>query len=84
MKWFVDSNIATAAIREKKLIEEEEDVECRPEMIPSSVLDENVDVCLVHHYFSAHGKEDLGVSEITNYTICLPLNITKPSVVLIK
>ena len=52
MKWFVDSNIATAAIREKKLIEEE-DVECRPEMIPSSVLNENVDVCLVRHYFSA-------------------------------
>ena len=38
---------------EKKKLIEEEDVECRPEMIPSSVLDENVDVCLVRHYFSA-------------------------------
>ena len=41
---------ATAAIKETKLIEEE--VECRPENT-SSDLDENVDVCLVYHYFSA-------------------------------
>ena len=41
---------ATAAIKETKLIEEE--VECWPEKT-SSDLDENVDVCLVCHYFSA-------------------------------
>lgn len=32
---------------------EEESVECRPERIPDSVLDENVDVCLVRRYFSS-------------------------------
>ena len=51
LKWFVNPEVATAAIREDKLIEEE-DVECRPEKIPSSVLDDNVDVCLVRRYFS--------------------------------
>ena len=34
-----------------KLIEEEQ-VECRPEKIPNSVLDENVNVHLVHSYFT--------------------------------
>ena len=28
-------------------------VECKPERIPDSVLDENVDVCLVHRSFSS-------------------------------
>lgn len=50
LNWFVEPGVATAAIREGKLIEEE--VECRPEKIPCSVLDENVDVCLVRHHFS--------------------------------
>ena len=49
LKWFVDADIATAATRENKLIEEEH-VECRPEKIPCSVLDENVD--MVRHYFT--------------------------------
>ena len=35
----------------KELIEEE--VECRPERIPNAVLDENVDVCLVHCHISS-------------------------------
>ena len=50
LDWFVDPLIARAAINDDKLIEEEE-VECRPEKIPCSVLDENVDVCLVRHWF---------------------------------
>ena len=35
-----------------RLIEEDK-VKCRPEQIPDSVLDENVDVCLVRHFFSS-------------------------------
>ena len=50
LHWFVEPGVATAALREGKLIEEE--VECRPEKIPCSVLDKNVDVCLVRHHFS--------------------------------
>ena len=49
--WFVDPSVAKAAIKDDKLIEEE-DVECRPEKIPCSVLDENVNVCLVRPYFT--------------------------------
>ena len=33
LKWFVDSDIASATIREGKLIREE-DIECRPEKVP--------------------------------------------------
>ena len=32
---------------------EEDRVECRPERIPDSVMDENIDVCLVRPYFSS-------------------------------
>ena len=31
---------------------DEADVECRPEKISHSVLDENVDICLVRQHFS--------------------------------
>ena len=52
LSWFVDSSIVNAAIKYDQLIEEE-DVECRPEKIPCSVLDENVNICLVRPYFTA-------------------------------
>ena len=48
---FVDKAVSKAAIKDGKLIEEDE-VECMPEKIPCSVLDENVDVCLVRHHFT--------------------------------
>ena len=32
---------------------QEEDVECKPERLPDSVVDENVDVHLVRKYFTA-------------------------------
>lgn len=48
---FVDKQVINDAMK-GKLIEEDK-VECRPEQIPDSVLDENVDVCLVRRYFSS-------------------------------
>ena len=48
--WFVDKTVVQDAF-DGKLIEEEQ-VECRPEKIPNSDLDENVDVHLVHSYFT--------------------------------
>ena len=51
LSWFVDQLVAKAAIKDDRLIEEE-DVECRPEKIPCSVLDENVSICLVRPYFT--------------------------------
>ena len=48
---WVDPPIIRAAMRDDKLIEEEH-VECRPEKIPCSILDENVDICLVRPYFT--------------------------------
>ena len=38
-------------MKDDRLIEEE-DVECRPEKIPCSVLDQNVDICLVRSFFT--------------------------------
>ena len=51
LSWLVDPPIISAAMKEDKLIEEEH-VECRPEKIPCSILDENVDICLVRSYFT--------------------------------
>ena len=39
------------ATQNGKLVQED-DVECRPERVPNSVLDENVDVFLIRKYFS--------------------------------
>ena len=50
LNWFVDKTVVQDAF-DGKLIEEEQ-VECRPEKIPNSVLDENVDVHFVRSYFT--------------------------------
>ena len=50
LSWFIDECIIKQAL-DGKLIDEE-DVECRPERLPSAVLDENVDICLVRRYFT--------------------------------
>ncbi|XP_065895227.1 uncharacterized protein [Dysidea avara] len=50
LNWFVDKEVIDAT--KKGILIEEEDVECRTELVPNSVLDENVDVCLVRKYFS--------------------------------
>ena len=39
-------------------------VECKPERIPDSVLDENVYVCLVHHSFSSDAMDAAGNSPL--------------------
>ena len=51
LSWLVDYNVAETALKGDELIEEE-NIECRPEKIPCSILDENVDVYLVRHYFT--------------------------------
>ena len=51
LSWFVDKQVISDALK-GQLIEEDR-VECRPEQIPDSVMDENVDVCLVRRYFSS-------------------------------
>ena len=50
--WFVDKEVVSRVLRDSKSLIEEFEVECRPEKVPSSVLDENVDICLVRQYFS--------------------------------
>ena len=52
LSWFVDEEVAKDAIDGSLLIEEGH-VECKPERIPDSILDENVDVCLIRRYFSS-------------------------------
>ena len=43
LSWFVDKEVAKDAIDGRLLIEEEH-VECKPERIPDSILDKNVDI----------------------------------------
>ena len=50
--WFVHKPVAEKVLKKHSLIEEEE-VECRPEKIPNTIVDENVDVYLVRKYFSS-------------------------------
>jgi len=50
LRWFVDDDILKCALNGELI--EEEHVECRPEVVPNAVLDENVDVCLIRNYFT--------------------------------
>ena len=49
--WFVDSEVAEAALKGNKVVEECE-VEIRPNRVPASCLDENVCLISVQKYFS--------------------------------
>ncbi|CAI8036418.1 hypothetical protein GBAR_LOCUS20403 [Geodia barretti] len=51
LSWFVDEKVAERALKHNDLIEEE-DVECKPERLPDSVLDENVDIHLARKHFT--------------------------------
>ena len=48
LKWFVDSDIASAVLQNPKKLIEEDDVEVHP---ANAVLDENVDIHLVRKFF---------------------------------
>ena len=50
LRWFVDDDLVELALNGELI--EEEFVECRPEVVPNAVLDENVDVFLVRKYFT--------------------------------
>ena len=52
LSWFVDATVADRAIKLHNLIEEE-DVECKPELVADAVADENVDIHLVRKYFTS-------------------------------
>lgn len=49
--WFVDREVATAALGGKKLIGEEE-VETRPEQVSASCLDENICIQTIQTFFT--------------------------------
>ena len=50
LSWFVDEAVATSAI--DGILIEEDAVECRPDYVSNSILDENVDIFLIRKYFS--------------------------------
>ena len=51
LSWFLDHQVKEAVLARKRLVEEE-DVEIRPERIPSSCLEEDVCIQSVQKYFS--------------------------------
>ena len=53
LKWFVNGEVALLAMKDPKHLIQEESVEVRPEKLPDSVVDENVDVHLVRKYFTS-------------------------------
>ena len=50
LSWFLDKDVVLAT-QNGKLVQED-DVECRPERVPNSVLDKNIDVFFIRKYFS--------------------------------
>ena len=52
LSWFVDKAVVTEVLNKGTLIDEES-VECVPEKIPDSIVDENVDVHLVCKHFTS-------------------------------
>ena len=50
LRWFVDDEFVKSALNGELI--EEEPVECRPEVVPNVVLDENIDVFLVQKYLT--------------------------------
>ena len=50
LSWFVEKPVIEPALH-GKLIEEDE-VECHPEKVPNALLDENVDIHLIHCCFT--------------------------------
>ena len=70
LRWLVDDAVAEKVIQTDCLIEEE--VECRPERVQNSILDENVDVCLIRKYFT----NEVSLDCVYHYK-CVGL-VTKP------
>ena len=74
----MDKAVSKAAIEDGKLIEEEE-VECILEKLSSSALDENVDVCLVCHYFTCDAwkvvEDVMKIKQAKNVRMCQSVNM---------
>lgn len=49
--WFVDKCILNSAMKSDDLIDEDQ-VECRPEKVPCSVLDEAVEISIIRSFFT--------------------------------
>ena len=52
LRWFVEDDVALAAVKNPEHLINEEEVEIRPEKLPDAILDENVDVHLIRRFFS--------------------------------
>ena len=51
LRWFVEDDVALAAVKNPEHLIDEEEVEIRPEKLPDAILDENVDVHLIRRFF---------------------------------
>ena len=73
LEWFVGKEVATSAINDKKLIEEDQ-IEVRPEKISDGVLDENVDIHLIRIFFTNDGwmlvKEVVEQKKLRTVYVC--------------
>ena len=52
LKWFIDPEVVEAVLKKPNELIDEDQVEVRPENLPDTLLDENVDVYLVRRYFT--------------------------------
>ena len=74
LSWFVDRKVKDVVLTRKRLIEEDE-VEMRPERIPSSCLDENVFVPSVQKYFTANAW--IALTNVLETVIKMPYGIVE-------
>ena len=52
LAWFVDGNIAAAALQNPKTLIDESDIEVQQENISNAVLDDNVDLHIIRKFFT--------------------------------
>lgn len=51
LSWFVAATEVESALKKEYKIDEDQ-VQCRPELVPSACIEEEVDMPLVRHYFT--------------------------------
>ena len=55
LEWLVDNSVLSAAMKSDGLIDEDQ-VECRPEKVPCSILDETVEISMIRSFLQVkHG-----------------------------
>ena len=72
--WLVDREVVTAVFNDPKQLIQATSVEVQPDNLPDAVLDENVDIQLIHRFFSNNawllGRDVISRNPVYTCKIC--------------